>query len=78
MGRFLHLHSSGGGAADASDDVRCFRAFLQMATLLGRLRQLCQHTANMSWRMANLISKQQPKKSLIPEPEDLYRFEVAV
>ena len=44
--------------------------------LLGQLRQLCQHTANMAWRVANIIQKMQPKKSLIPEPDDLYRFEV--
>ena len=59
-------------------DVRRFRDFLHLGTLLGQLLHLCQHTANMSWRLANIIQKQQPKKSFIPEPDDLYRFEVQV
>ena len=76
----------GGGAGGAEGqaglapqlEVECFVDFLKMGSLLGQLRQLCQHTANMSWRMANIIQKKQPKRSFIPEPDDLYRFEVQV
>lgn len=64
--------------SEEEGDVRRFRDFLHLGTLLGQLLHLCQHTANMSWRLANIIQKQQPKKSFIPEPDDLYRFEVQV
>ena len=81
MARFLHAHGGQGhahGRGDGDAHEECFSDFLRMGSCLGQLRHLCEHTANMSWRMANIIQKQHPKTSFIPEPDDLYRFEVQV
>eukprot|EP00965_Chrysotila_dentata_P213272 6187533-Pleurochrysis_carterae.AAC.2 len=52
--------------------------FLVQASLLVQLRDLAEGVSNFAWRVANIIEKEYPRRSFIPEPTDLYRYEVPV
>ena len=50
--------------------------FLALASILSQLRVLSNHASSLAWRVAHILQKEQPHKALLPEPEDLYKFDI--
>jgi len=50
--------------------------FLAMTSLLSQLRVLGNHISSLAWRFAHILQKEEPGKALLPEPGDLYQFNI--
>ena len=50
--------------------------FIAICALLGQLRLLASHTSSLAWRVAHILQKEQPQFALLPEPQDLYQFDI--
>lgn len=62
-----------------SQDVEArVQTYMTICTLLRHLRKLSGHVSSLAWRVGNIIEKESPCKSFIPEPTDMYRVKQAV